>query len=100
VASKASDVVAECPLGALTEADPALLLPLAMEDADAATYPVDILKASADALGRPDTGIEPEENECVVAAAGIAPAILAAQQRCDLRFAERLDDRLLESDGR
>ncbi len=75
LASEPSDVVAERLLGALAETDPALLLPLAMEDPHAPTLPVHVLEVSPNALGRPNAGVEQEEDQGVVAAAGVEGSV-------------------------
>jgi hypothetical protein len=49
-----------------------------MEDTHPVTLPVHVIEPGPNALGRPNAGIEQEEDKGVVAAAGVACAVLAA----------------------
>ena len=66
-----------------------------MEDAYPAALPVDVVQAYGDALRGPDAGVEEEEEEGVVATAGMGRAVLARKQRLNVLGAVRLDDLLL-----
>ncbi len=73
---------------ALADADVALLVPLAVYQ-HVPLLPVDLLEADLEALGDPDTGVEQEQNERVLAASLEPRAVLTVEQQTDLAGAER-----------
>ena len=94
--AEAVDVVAESLGGALSEADPAVVLVLRLSHQHPPSLPVHVVEPDRDALRDADPAVEQEEDQGVVATSGEVGPIEAADQPLDLIGAERRADLLVE----
>ena len=79
VAAEALDVVAHSLGGALSEADPAVVLVLGLAHQHAPSLPVHVFHPDGDALRDAHPGVEQEEDQGVIAASGEIGPVEAAE---------------------